>query len=491
MKTLTYLKGLLSVFLTAFISAPGLLGQTGPNLWATTMDGTQISSYTISNGLYKDGPTTIFTASYPNATNNYSRTAALGRYATNPSNGYFYWLGTSSGNNNNNGLVEVFGSTANGSSTTKIGQLDLNGGNNNNLGFVRLGMGADGTGWILAGDGSTLFLAKFASNGVTPVNIVLEDNNVTLSGGSAATFTNGDLCLSGNNSIYALANNGSGVTQIFIGAPNGNSTVLTKKWDLVNPNGSSFQGQVNGVAFDALGSLYLSSANGLYFINQYTVNGPAGTVQCALVQANLGLQDLASSEWPQQSTLPTTLTSFTGSYKNGITTLNWAVENEVNFSHYEIERKTASANDYQDISNKIAAGNTAGSGYQFSDNISGFADQVFYYRIKMVDLDGKFKYSNIIMVRKDQKMITGMTMNPNPVRTGESATIRFQSAVKAVVAVRIVDLAGRTVSEQQNNANEGINSIQVNNLDHLQPGIYVIQMSTGEFVSARKFTIVR
>ena len=491
MKNFTPLKGFLSVLIAVF-SATNLFGQATPNLWATTSNGTQVSSYIVSNGTYISGPTTIFTATYPNATNTYTRTAALGRNASpSPANGYFYWLGTSSGNNNNNGLVEVFGSTATGTSQTKIGQLDLNGGSNNNLGFVRLGIGPDGTGWILAGDGTTVYLAKFATNAVNTVPIVLEDNNITLSGGAASTFTNGDICISGNNNIYALANDGNGITQIFIGTPNGNATILTKKWDLVNPNNSPFSGQVNGVAFDVLGSLYLSTANGLYFIDQNTVNGPAGTVQCALVQAQTGLQDLASNVFPQQSTLPATLISFTGTLKNGITTLSWDVENEANFSHYDIERKSASADVYTNIARKTASGSSMRSTYLYADNIAALADNVIYYRLKMVDMDGHYKYSTIIMVRKDQKKLTGITINPNPVNSADAATVRFQSASNTLVTLRVVDLAGRTISQQQNNVSEGINSVPVKNLAHLQPGNYIIQLLNGDELSAIKFTVVQ
>lgn len=462
------------------------------NLWATSSNGTQISGYTVSNGTLISGPNNIFAPTYPGATNTYTRTAALGRNASpTPSNGHFYWLGTSSGFNNNNGLVEVFAATATGANPTKIGQLDLNGGNNSSLGFVRLGMGADGTGWILAGDGTTVYLARFTSNGVNPVTITMEDNSVTLNGGAAATFTNGDICVSGNNNIYALANDGNGVTQIFIGAPNGNATTFTKKWDLVTPANAPFTGSVNGVAFDLLGSIYLSTSTGLYFVNQSTVNGPAGTVQCSLVQAITGLQDLASNFWPQQSTLPTTLLSFAGSFKNNITTINWEVENEINFSHYEVERKTASGIDYSTIATKTALGNTGRSTYQYQDNLSQITDDVVYYRLKMVDMDGGYKYSNVIMVRKDKKKISGINLYPNPTATGSAATVRFEATANSFVTLRVIDMAGRQLLQQQNKVSEGANSVALNNLNQLQPGIYIIQLSNGEELSVIKFSVVR
>lgn len=101
-------------------------------------------------------------------------------------------------------------------------------------------MGPDGTGWILAGDGTNLYLAKFTSNGVNPVAITVEDASVTLSGGSVSTFQNGDLCISGAGNIYALANNGSGVTQILL-ASQWQRYYPDKKWDLVTPANTPLQ----------------------------------------------------------------------------------------------------------------------------------------------------------------------------------------------------------------------------------------------------------
>ena len=473
-----------SVATTVNVTAP-----VPASIWATSSNGTQISGFAVSNGTYISGPTNIFAPTFPGGSTGGTSTAALGRSAFPSANlGHFYWMPNTTGNN---GVVEVFAATSTGANTTLIGTLDVNGASNNSLGFVRLGMGPDGTGWILAGDGSTLFLARFTSNGVNPVTITVVDASVSLVGGSVSTFQNGDLCISGTGSIYALANDGSGVTQIFIGAPNGTNTTLTKRWDLVTPGGAAFTGTVNGVAFDVLGSIYLSTAAGLYFINQNTANGPAGTVECSLIAAVSGLQDLASNVFPSNSTLPVTLLNFSAAYRNGVTALSWETENEVNFSHYEIERKSETGSDYVTIASKQANGNTGRSVYSSSDNISSINDAVVYYRLKMVDVDGKFTYSNVIMVRKEKKAISGISLSPNPVISSANATVRFDASRAAVVNLRIVDMAGRQVLAQQNNVSEGTNSIQVNNLNRLQPGIYIIQLVNGNELSTFKFSVAQ
>ena len=475
---------------TSVATTVNVIAPVPASIWATSSDGTQISGFAVSNGTYLGGPNNIFQATFPGTTTSGTSTAALGRSAFPSANlGHFYWLPNTSGNN---GVVEVFAATSTGANPTRIGSLDVNGtGDNSSLGFVRLGMGPDGTGWILAGDGSNVFLARFSSNGVNPVTITVVDASVSLVGGSASTFQNGDLCISGTGNIYALANDGNGVTQIFVGAPNGSNTTFTKRWDLVTPGGNAFTGTVNGVAFDVLGSIYLSTGNGLYFINQNTANGPAGTVECALIFSVSGLQDLASNVFPSNSTLPVTLLNFSAAYRNGVTALSWETENEVNFSHYEIERKSETGSDYITIASKQANGNTGRSVYSSSDNISSLTDAVVYYRLKMVDVDGKFTYSNVIMVRKEKKNLSGISLSPNPVISSTNATVRFDASRAAVVNLRIVDMAGRQVLAQQNNVTEGTNSIQVNNLNRLQPGLYIIQLVNGNELSTFKFSVVQ
>ncbi|MEQ1678431.1 MAG: hypothetical protein ABL876_17180, partial [Chitinophagaceae bacterium] len=190
------------------------------NLWATSTNGNRVSGFTVNAGVYSSGPNDIFDP-FPSTT---QTTAALGRSDfPNPTAGHFYWLP----NTGTNGVVNVFAASSTGAGIVNIGSLDVNGVSNNSLGFVRLAMDDNGTGWILAGDGTTVYLAKFATvsgNELAPVTITVEDASVTLvGGGGAATFQNGDICLDGTGRILALANN-AGTTEIYVGTPAGAGT---------------------------------------------------------------------------------------------------------------------------------------------------------------------------------------------------------------------------------------------------------------------------
>lgn len=194
--------------------------------------------------------------------------------------------------------------------------------------------------------------------------------------------------------------------------------------------------------------------------------------------------------YPQQSTLPVKLISFTGSYRNQATTLNWLTENELNFDHFEIERSATGAG-FKTIGFKTStSSNSSRQSYQYGDDLSNVAGNVFYYRLKMVDRDGQFKYSNVIMVRKDAKGINGIALNPNPVING-MATVRFTASAASIVNFRVVDMSGRLVLQQQNKIYDGNNSISLNNLDRLQPGVYLLQMVNGQDMTTIKFNIAR
>ncbi len=195
--------------------------------------------------------------------------------------------------------------------------------------------------------------------------------------------------------------------------------------------------------------------------------------------------------FPQESPLPVKLLTFSGSYHSQNTTLNWQTANEIDFDHYEIQR-SSNGSDFASIGTKAAQGNNMSSKqeYQFSDDLSGVNGNVFYYRLEMVDIDGKAVYSNVVLIRKDEKNINGISIAPNPIVNG-MANIRFTSSASGSVELRIVDLGGRVVLRQQNQIYEGNNSISLNDLGRLQPGIYTIQVSDGEMLVAAKFSLIK
>ncbi len=193
--------------------------------------------------------------------------------------------------------------------------------------------------------------------------------------------------------------------------------------------------------------------------------------------------------FPQQTTLPLRLLSFNGAYRNGIATLNWTTDNETNFSKFDIERSTDGTR-FSVIGTKYATGSaSARANYELLDDLNAESASVFYYRLKMIDADGKFTYSQIVVLRKENKGIMGVILSPNPVVNG-FATVRMTAAQRGSVELRVVDQAGRVVVRQAQQVYEGNNSITLQ-VQHLQSGIYTLQILDGEALLASKFSVVR
>lgn len=195
-------------------------------------------------------------------------------------------------------------------------------------------------------------------------------------------------------------------------------------------------------------------------------------------------------EFPSQSTLPVHLTSFTGRYAGTSAVLNWTAENESKFRQYEVER-SADGKSFE-MAGTVAADGGPGltRTYEYKDNLSALNGSVFYYRLKMVDQNERFTYSNVVMIRRSGKAISGIVINPNPVVSG-NATIRMTAITKGTVDFRVIDYSGKIILQQRANVYEGTNSISLNDMNRLQPGVYTLQMIDETDVVTCKFSVIR
>jgi hypothetical protein len=159
--------------------------------------------------------------------------------------------------------------------------------------------------------------------------------------------------------------------------------------------------------------------------------------------------------------VPVELLSFTGQKvgPNQVQLL-WQTASEVNFSHYDIEKST-DGELYRKIGMQKGRGSrTSGSRYVSMDNE---ASGINYYRLKMVDKDGSYNYSQTVVVSFEQldKQINSEVF-PNP-STG-SITIR----TKAGNSYRLVDIQGRIIRQ-------GIADAEMH-WQNLEQGVYILQL---------------
>lgn len=170
--------------------------------------------------------------------------------------------------------------------------------------------------------------------------------------------------------------------------------------------------------------------------------------------------------------LPASLLSFNGALNGSIAKLVWVATNEVNFSAYELQRSTNGVN-YTTISTTAPRATGNQNTYTYDDNIAGLGNKV-YYKLKMIDKDGSFKYSNVVIVRVGSVKLSNVYPNPFV----QSVRIELESRTKENAQIRIIAANGKVVVSQQEQIQIGGNQITINGLDKLSTGTYTIEITT-------------
>lgn len=154
--------------------------------------------------------------------------------------------------------------------------------------------------------------------------------------------------------------------------------------------------------------------------------------------------------------LPVKLIAFTGKLQNETVLLNWTTENEINVDRYEIERSFNGIN-FEKIA-RVNAQNL--DKYNVNDIVSEFKGKIIYYRLRMVDADGKFSYSN--MIKFHIPVNVQFTLYPNPANNYTS--IRFNKNISGHLFAKITDITGKTVMQNDLLAEDGETILSTKNL---------------------------
>jgi trimeric autotransporter adhesin len=183
--------------------------------------------------------------------------------------------------------------------------------------------------------------------------------------------------------------------------------------------------------------------------------------------------------------LPVDLLTFSGTLKNNLSALlAWKTENEINIKGFELER-SIDGNRFNEIAFVNATGNNGNtSNYDYTDN-DAIEQQsiILYYRLKIINTDGSFKYSNVITISLPiTKAI--ITIAPNPVFNDVKGTI--VSPITGNVNLRIFDNTGRIVLQTTTFVKKGNNSF-VHNINNLARGSYYVDISGNGIISRTKF----
>ncbi len=178
--------------------------------------------------------------------------------------------------------------------------------------------------------------------------------------------------------------------------------------------------------------------------------------------------------------LPATWLGFTAQNVSGNALLNWETSEEINVDYYAVEHSTNGL-DFNVIGVKPAYNSLGINDYSYTQQ--SLSAGMHYYRIRRVDRDGVYKYSDVKALKVSA--VNAIQIRPNPV-TGSTLTlgISLQQSVPAIIQVVSVD--GKVMLRTNTQLTQGVNTVSMN-VAAIPTGIYLVQVQTNDDVVTKKF----
>lgn len=188
--------------------------------------------------------------------------------------------------------------------------------------------------------------------------------------------------------------------------------------------------------------------------------------------------------------VPVEMVTFNATVSGNGINLTWKTASELNNFGFEIERSYDGL-EFHKIGFANGGGSTADERvYNFIDNFTASTATSLFYRLKQLDYDGHFEYSDVINVLYDIPTEFSMEQNfPNPFNP--STTINYSLATNSRVSIKVYNMLGKEVSELINKEMpSGKHSIEFN-AAHLSSGIYIVEMNAGSFNAKQKISLLK
>ncbi|MFN5519085.1 MAG: T9SS type A sorting domain-containing protein, partial [Ignavibacteria bacterium] len=191
---------------------------------------------------------------------------------------------------------------------------------------------------------------------------------------------------------------------------------------------------------------------------------------------------------------PVELVTFDARRTGSAVTLDWATASEQNSGWYEVERAVNTGNElaFERIATIPAAGNsTTRREYNAVDN-NVRNGSTYIYRLRMVDRDGTFDYSDevaVVIGDNGNSAVSISEARPNPV--SGIASFDYTLNTSGNVRVELTDMIGRVVSKIfEGNVSAGTHALEVS-AESLPAGMYQIVIKSGETVATRSLQVVK
>jgi len=229
--------------------------------------------------------------------------------------------------------------------------------------------------------------------------------------------------------------------------------------------------ELAGAMFDPTGNFYLLFTNGEYYQADLSTGAISliGSANTPLLGGTLR-GDLASS-LPSLA-LPVKLVYFNGQAGTTSNRLQWKSGEESHFKAYTIEQSSAGE---QFTAMGTLAAKGAGQSYSFTDETPA---HMTYYRLKMTDEDGTYRYSAVVPLRRSSA--DGQTM-VYPTVVHQTLFIRSNSPS----GITITNLNGQTVL-RQTLTDSGLHPLQLDQLPHAAYLVTITDAATGQVLTTQQ-----
>jgi hypothetical protein len=246
------------------------------------------------------------------------------------------------------------------------------------------------------------------------------------------------------------------------------------------------------------GRVFAGTNSGVFESTNYGVNwsslndGLMNTTIKSFTLDSVGILYVGTDEGVYRSSysvIPVELTSFTANVSGNDVTLNWTTATETNNSGFTIERSQAES-EWQKIGFVPGFGTTTEpKSYSFTDK--DVTTGIYKYRLKQIDFDGSFTYSNEIGVEVDftPKEFVLYQNYPNPFNP--NTVISYQIPVANIVTLKIYDILGNEIATLINEEKQpGVYEVEFN-ATNFPSGIYFYRLQAGPFVEAKKMILLK
>src|ERR1035437_8677167 len=360
---------------------------------------------------------------------------------------------------------------------------------------------------ISGGSASSHIVFDAAGNGSVALNVPASTNALLLPVGTAAYYT--PLTLQ-----YTVAPT-AGVITLSKVTPDMDGSDLTpalsdagypilrrsdQYWSYSNTaSGSSYTLSIDGsssqTGIDNPPHLrVIHSADGMTFdlIGTHSAGSGSTAVRTVIPDGTSGRFYLGGRN-PGNNPLPVELSSFTSSVNGRDIQLNWITKTEVNSNKFVIERALVNTKDAAIIwasIGTIQASGTSNSSNKYSYTEKNLQAAKYQYRLKMIDNDGSYKYSNVVETEIALPKNFELSQNyPNPFNP--STKIDYQVPVDAKVILEVYNIAGQKVIELVNqDQSAGYYTVDFG-ASKLSSGVYIYRLSASDKVTGNNFSSIK